>query len=219
MICSHSPRNLFIVGSFAAALALPVRADLLELTNGDHYQGTIISMSSSNVVFHSEVQGLVILPRDKVATVTLTPAVPAAVAAPKPAAPVSGTNVSAVAGTPAVKPNAQANAVIQQLRQQGVEPKLIEQVQEQIFGKASPEAAQKFDELMGGLMTGQLSVEDIRKQAQNSINQIRTAKKDLGPDAGEMLDSYLSILEKFVQESSPEPSAPVAKPAPVTPTK
>lgn len=216
MTCFHLFRNLLTCSTIAAALVLPVRADMLELTNGDHYRGTIISMSSSNVVFQSEVQGLVTLPREKVASVILRPAVSTQVVSPKPAAPVSGTNASSVAGVPA-PPSPQANAVIQQLRQQGVDSKLIEQVQEQIFGKSSPEAARKFDEMMSGLMTGRLSVEDIRKQAQGSIDQIRAAKKELGNDAGDMLDSYLSILEKFVQESAPEPSA--AKPAPVTPAR
>lgn len=206
----------------AAALALPVRADLLELTNGDHYRGTVISMTSSHVVFKSEVQGLVTLPREKVATIIFRPVVaPPVTTVPKPAAPDSGTNVNFVnpaTNAPAAAPiSSQASLVIQQLRQQGVDPTLIQQVQEQIFGKSSPEAAKKFDEMMSGLMTGRLSVQDIRKQAQSSIEQIRAAKKELGSDAGDMLDGYLDILEKFVQESASEPN--ITKPVPVTPTK
>jgi hypothetical protein len=96
-------------------------------------------------------------------------------------------------------------------------------VQEQIFGKASPEASQKFEEIMNGLMSGQISVQDLRGQAQTAIQQARDAKKDLGGDAGEMLDGYISILEKFVAETTPAPAAPVrapaAPPAATTPTK
>ena len=127
---------------------------------------------------------------------------------------MTGTNSSVVASTSSVAPGSQANAVIQQLRQQGVDPKLIDQVQEQIFGKASPEAAQKFDELMGGFLTGRLSVQDLRAQAQNAVNQIKSVKKDLGGESGEMLDGYLSILEKFVQESGTDNPAPVQPPTP-----
>src|SRR5580692_2283594 len=47
------------------------RADLIELINGDHYLGTVVSMSTSNVEFLSEIQGRVTLPRAKVAQITM----------------------------------------------------------------------------------------------------------------------------------------------------
>jgi hypothetical protein len=87
------------------------------------------------------------------------------------------------------------------MRQQGVDPKLINQVQEQIFGKSSPEAAQKFNEMIGGLTSGSISMHDLRNQAQGAIDQIKTAKKEFGGDAGDMLDGYLVILQKFVADA------------------
>src|SRR4051794_31661174 len=60
-----------VLAAGAALLVFPALADVLELTNGDHYSGTIISMTRSNVEFQSEIQGLVKLPRDKVAKMTL----------------------------------------------------------------------------------------------------------------------------------------------------
>jgi hypothetical protein len=177
-------------------------ADMIELTNGDHYRGTVISMTASNVEFLSEIQGRVTLPRAKVAEITLRPAIP------KPATGTNQTSVTPTVGAPLIlsgsqnAPAAQADPIIEQMRQQGVDPKLIQQVQEQIFGKASPEAAQQFNQTMSGLVSGSLTVQDIRRQALDSIAQIKAAKAELGPEAGEMLDGYLAILQKFVQEAA-----------------
>lgn len=211
-----------LLAALAGPVVLPVKADLLELTNGDHYRGIVISMTQSNLEFQSEIQGRVKLPRDKVAKITFHESAvskPVAATPPTAAAPLilSGPN------TP-TQPASQADAVVKQMREQGIDPKLINQVQQQIFGKASPEAAQKFNETMDGLISGKLNIQDIRAQAQNSLNQIKAARKELGDDAGEMLDGYAAILEKFVQETGPStaspplpkptPSAPVPTPAP-----
>lgn len=201
----------------AGLLILPLRADVLELTNGDHYRGTVLSMSQTTVDFQSEVQGRLRLPRAKVASITFHD-----LAAPKPSSdaatpPPAGTAPSAAPATNAPSNN-QADAVIQQMRQQGIDPKLINQVQEQIFGKASPEAAQKFNGMVDGLMSGKMSVRDLRSEAQSSINQIKAAKAELGDDAGDMLDGYLAILEKFVQETgSGSANTPAPQPAPAKP--
>jgi hypothetical protein len=216
-----------ILAVMAGPVVLPVKADLLELTNGDHYRGTVISMTQSNLEFQSEIQGRVKLPRDKVAKITLHESAvpkPVATTTPPTAAPLILSGPSNPTPTP-TPPASQADAVVKQMREQGLDPKLINQVQEQIFGKASPEAAQKFNETMDGLLSGKISVQDIRAQAQSSIGQIKAARQELGGDAGEMLDGYLAILEKFVQETGPSagnnssvpqptPSAPVAPPAP-----
>lgn len=202
-----------VAAVLCAAVALGARADMLELINGDHYRGTVVSMDAANVVFQSEIQGRVVLPRGKVAVVTLNAVGAKPVATASPAIPpASLPAVAPKTNVTGLVPGNHGNAVVEELRKQGVDSHLIDQVQQQIFGKASPEAAQKFDQIMGGLMTGRLSVDDIRKEAQSSINQIKVAKKELGPDAGEMLDSYLSILEKFMQESGSE-TTPPASPA------
>jgi hypothetical protein len=214
-----------VLAALALSAALPLRAaDLIELTNGDHYRGTIVGMDSNTIDFISEIQGRVHLPRNKVAQITFREVAPRPVArtntAPVAASPLImyGTNnlyaaaSSAAPATAAAGP-ATAEEVVQQMRQQGVQPQLINQVQEQIFGKASPEASRKFEEIMNGLTSGQISVQDLRVQAQNAIKQARDAKKELGGDAGEMLDGYIGILEKFVAESDPSVSAPAPAPA------
>ena len=219
MIFAHPCLKRFnlVLAALALCAAFPLKADTVELINGDHYRGKVMGMDSNTIDFVSEIQGRVHLPRNKVAQITFHEVTARPVAgtnstAPAAAAPLImyGTNnlyaaasSAAPAPAPAVASPATTEAVVQQMRQQGVQPQLINQVQEQIFGKASPEASQKFEEIMSGLMSGQISVQDLRVQAQSAIKQARDAKKELGGDAGEMLDGYIGILEKFVAESAP----------------
>src|SRR2546423_10793476 len=66
-------------------------ADQIEMQNGDHYLGKVISFSTNAVVLQSDVLGTVTLPRNKVALLTLgssastnPPALPATVNAQPP---------------------------------------------------------------------------------------------------------------------------------------
>jgi hypothetical protein len=196
------------------------------LTNGDHYQGTVISMNATTVEFQSDVQGRIRLPRNKIAQITLNPAAPKPAASRLPvlatnstagASPVSGSALT-VDRTNSASTNGSPDRVVQQMRQQGVDPKLVSQVQAQIIGASGPEATQKFNELLGGLMGGTLSTQDIRIQAQDTIKQIQAARQELGPDAGGMLDGYMAILEQFVAETASESAAPAPAAVP-TPSK
>ena len=172
-----------------------VRADQLQMQNGDRYLGKILSVTSNSVVLQSEVLGKVTLPRYKVSalmfgtnTAQALPAVPA----------LTGTT-SSLSGT-----NADLAAAFRSL---GANTNFIQQVRGQMLAGATPEANQKFDELVDGLMSGKLNVNDLRNQAKTSIDQISQLKRELGPEAGDELDSYLSILESFVNESAPDATA------------
>ena len=77
---------------------------------------------------------------------------------------------------------------------------LVEKVTAPLLGDAGPEAKAKFNELFGGLMSGKLSVEDIRAEARSAVAQMKTLKRDVGDDTG-LLDGYLTILEKFLGDS------------------
>jgi hypothetical protein len=217
MNCPHPVRITAICLLLAVTVVSSAKADSLELANGDRYQGKVVSVTQSNVEFQSEVLGRITLPRDKVAHINLgeTPV-------PKPvtnsATPPVGPSLILQGRqnlSPATAPS-QTDAALQQMRQDGMDPKLVSQVQEQVFGQGNPVAAQKFNELMGGLMSGSLSVGDIRVQAQESIKQIKDAKQQLGPDVGDMFDGYLAILENFVAETATNAtitSAPPSAPA------
>ncbi|EEF60722.1 hypothetical protein [Pedosphaera parvula] len=206
-------------------LALPATADVLQLTNGDHYSGTVISMTTSNLQFQSEIQGLVKIPRDKVANITLRPlALPAQArsATVQPATPNAlAATPPSVLGVPTLSASnsnaSSAAGIVKQLKAQGgVDKNTVDDLQKQLMGSSSPEVTKMFNEMVGGLMNGKLSVNDIRTQARSSIAQIQAAKKDLGgdPDTSEVLDGYVGILEKFLSESGSSDPTPAAKPAP-----
>jgi hypothetical protein len=206
----------FLLAALAALVwVTPTRADLLELVNGDHYSGTVIALTRTNLEFQSDIQGLVKIPRDKIASIKLRDVTPKSIVK----VPLSSSSTVPGATNSAVSPNPadQTDAVIQQMRQQGLDPNMMNQVQQQILGQTSPEATRMFNDTMQGLMAGTINVGDIRAQAQKAIQDIQVAKKDLGGDssATELLNGYLGILQKFVEETgTPAPSTPVAKPAP-----
>jgi hypothetical protein len=184
------------------------RADLLELVNGDHYSGIVIELTRTNLEFQSDIQGLVKIPRDKIAKITLREPV---------AKPVAG--MPAINSPTSTNSAASADAVIQQMRAQGVDPNMINQIQQQILGQSNPEATRMFNSTMSGLMSGSISVEDIRGQARKAIQDIQAARKDLGGDSAmtDLLNGYADILQKFVSETDAPTAAGATAPTPPNP--
>ena len=181
----------------AAALlpALPARADILELSNGDHYSGTLVSLNQTNLEFRSEIQGVVKIPRDKVARITFREI---------SAKPAAGTALPLSLPTlrpPAAAGSNQSAAAIAQIRKNGVDAQTLKELQEQLLGQSSPEVTSYFNKTVAGLMTGSLNVEDIRAQARKAIADLRAARKDMGGEEGEVLAGYLQILQSFVDET------------------
>lgn len=188
---------LFLLG-LVLTLTLRLRADLIEMINGDRYSGTIISLNSTGLVFQSETQGKITLPRPKVARVTLGNAALAAVSPP----------TNAPAGSPAGFATIATNTtdLVNQLRQ-GSGKADAAQVKD-LLSSAGPEATRQFNQTLAGLMSGKLSIADIRAQARESVAQIEEARGELGDDVGSLLDGYLGILQGFLRETEP-----AAKPA------
>ena len=181
--------------------AVATRADQVQMQNGDRYSGKVVSLTADTLVLQSEVAGTLRLPRAGVASLTLgtnttatLAAAPRLTNAPLPGAAAARTNT----GTPEM-----AGA----LRQLGLHTNLIQQVQAQFLGDAGPEANAKFNELLSGLMSGKLTVTDLRAEAQSAANQMRDVRKELGDDGGVMLDGYLAILDHFLKETAPAPGA------------
>ena len=192
---------------FAAAGRLS--ADQVELQNGDRYVGHVLSLNSNAVVMQSEVLGTLRLPRSKVAVITLGPG--------------STTNslglpLAATAQTPPLSaaPTNAASNPSPALSGLSTSTNLIQQVQKQFLSGAGPEANTKFNELLGGLMSGKLSVDDIRAEAKSAVDQLRTLQRESGEDAGFASSAYLSILDHFLKETAPlgaatnVPSSPAA---------
>jgi hypothetical protein len=194
---SRPTRSVFItiISAVLLLIARPAaRADQVEMQNGDHYSGHVLSLDANMLVLQNDVVGKLNIPRGKVARITFGQTPPA-----RPAAPLS-----LLPQTPAVPLAATTNVtdLSAALRQLATEKDLIQQVQSQILNGAGPEANQKFNQLLNGLASGKINVNDLRAQAKSSADQLRSLRREMG-DEGEMLDGYLSILDAFVKESAP----------------
>src|SRR5205814_7802979 len=76
------------------------------------------------------------------------------------------------------------------LRQIGTNTNFIEQVQAQFLADAGPEDNNKFNALVSGLLSGRLTVNDIRAEAKSAADQIKKLKRDLCEDTRGALDGY-----------------------------
>jgi len=181
-------------------LASGALADQVDMQNGDHYAGKVITLSSNYVVLQSEVLGIVKLPRAKVAAVTFGSGAAAKPAQPPPSAAILAEAV----------PNRATNQnpeLARTLRRLGAHTNLINQVEDKYLKDAGPEAKAKFEELFGGLMSGKVDIQDIRAQASDAVNQIKALKRDGGEQASSLLDTYQAILEKFIKETTLSPAS------------
>jgi hypothetical protein len=176
------------------------------MQNGDRYVGNVLSLSADTLVLQNEMLGTVKLPRGKVAQIRLVSIAPKGTSPlPSPAGPKARAS-SAEPALPATDPSPA-------LMQLGAHTNLIRQIQKQFLADAGPEANQKFDELLNGLLSGKLTVNDLRAQAQSAADQLRELKKQGGDDAGVATDTYLTILDHFLKDAAPAVSVTNA-PAP-----
>jgi len=174
--------------------AMPLRADVLLMQNGDRYSGQVLSMSADTVVLKSEVLGKINVPRNLVATMSLG----TNAAAPKVSAATSAVTLPKLP----TGPNDDLSAAFKEM---GGDTNFVSQIRQQMFS-GSPEGAAKFDEMVSGLLSGQMNLGDVRKQAKDSADQLRELKRQLGPEADESLDAYLKVLDGFLQETDNEPA-------------
>ena len=184
-------------------------ADQVEMKNGDRYIGQVVSLSTDTLVLKNEILGTIKLPREKVSQLTLGTN---AVATVPRATPRSATN-AVTAALPAGGA-AKAATLARSQPTSAAPTNVMRQVQEQLLLDASPQAQQKYQELAGGFLSGQVSETQIRAEAQSAADQLKKLKAELGADAGEELDGYLAILESFLGETKAAPTAvtpPAAK--------
>ena len=189
---------------FILVTARGLRADLVEMQNGDRYFGKVVSVSADTLVLESEMLGKVNVPRKGVASLAFgTNSVALKLSAE--VAPVAGkTNLPAAAPLAGLmKTNLNLPAA---LRDPAATTNSLRQIREQMLA-SSPEATVKFNEMLAGLMTGKLGVSDIRREAKSVADQLREFKRDLGPEAGGAYDGYLDILDHFLKETDATPPA------------
>jgi hypothetical protein len=195
---------------FVFMAATLLRADQVEMQNGDRYHGKVLSVTADTVVLESEVLGKVNLPRQNVASLAFG----ANLAMPKAStnlARISGlTNLPVpVAPQKLANPKTDLSAAFRNL---GANTNFVRNIREQLLGD-SPAAASKYDEMVNGLMSGKLNLNDLRREAKASADQLRALKRELGPEADDSLDTYLEVLDGFLKESATEPArtAPVSQ--------
>jgi hypothetical protein len=185
-------------------MAAPLlRADQLEMQNGDRYVGKVVSVSADTVVLESEVLGKISVPRTKVSNLAFGTNAAAPKAPSKAAQASARTNLPTAASLSALARTNQNFAAA--IRNQGANTNAIRQIREQMLGD-SPEAAGKYDEMVNGLMSGKLSIDDIRREAKSSADQLRAFQRDLGGNLGDLLDAYLAVLDEFLKQTASEPT-------------
>lgn len=164
------------------------RADLLTIINGDRYHGAIELVNDKEVHLKSEILGLIKIPRAKVSAIQFGDV---KAAETKPAAATTTTSGKELV----------------------FDPKAIEKVQQEFLGTATPEANDMFAEMLQGLSSGKINVEDIRTQARETLQQLKELQSELGEEADNpLLSTYSAILERFVRAGGT--NAPSTKSAP-----
>jgi hypothetical protein len=195
--------RIAFLAAFFLLTALVLRADRIIMQNGDILNGKVLTMTTNALVLQNENLGTVTLPRMKVSNIEFGTVMVKAPAPPAPAA-------SAIIRPPTAGPETNSLSDLQAMFR-GIrgESNLVQQVEAQVLGSsASPEAVNKFNELLDGLSTGKIDMSELRTEAQSAVSQLQEYKKEMGSEAGGEIDSYLAILNNFLQET--------AKPNPAT---
>lgn len=189
---------------------LTLHADEVNMQNGDRYVGKLVSVSADTVVLDSEMLGRIKVPRKFVVRLGMGSA---AAQMPLPTNSLLQSTSAAVAvAADTNAPTADGTGLVAALRTLGGNTNFIDEVRQKML-QGSPEANAKYDELLNGLLSGKLNLSDLRQQAQTSAEQLKSLKRELGPDVGDSLDGYLELLERFLKEV---PAASTNVPPPAT---
>jgi hypothetical protein len=204
-------QRLFVLSGmiFMFVAAPRLRADLVEMQNGDRYSGKVLSVSADTVVLESGVLGKINVPRKKVATLMIGANAATLNTATNVARVFVSTNLPTAASSAALaNTNVDLSAAFRNL---GANTNFVGQIRQQMLA-GSPEAASNYDELVNGLMSGELNLNDLRREAKSSADQLRQLKRDLGPEAGDSIDAYLGVLDNFLKETAAEPASATLQP-------
>ncbi len=195
-------RSAVFVAFCSLACTYAVRGDQVEMLNGDRYVGRVVSLGTDTLVVQSEVLGTLRLPRARISTITLETHLPdrATNATHLSLAVPRSNNTARVSG--AIATNASPDFA-SAMRQLSGNSNVIQQVQEQFLTGAGPEAQAKFNDLVSGLLSGKMGVNDLRAEARSAMDQARSARKEMGEEGGSMMDGYLAILDGFLKETEP----------------
>jgi hypothetical protein len=172
------------------ALGWSASADVVQTTSGDRYVGSIVAFTNGTLVFKSDIVGVVKIPKTRLAQVSF--------------GSVAATNLPPAKSMANIQTNAPVTAesdLSKVLSQLQAHTNLISGIQAKLLSDAGPEANEQFNKMVSGLLSGQISVADVRAQAAKAAADLREARKDLGEDSSVMIDSYLAILDRFLANS------------------
>ncbi len=212
---------LFAIGFLVATS--PCFADVIQLENGDTLRGKIVSLDDKEVQLQSDVLGKLSIPRSKVTAIVFsdlkpseakpmgegeaaeakgdekqeTPAEIIKRLAPKDFGPKQLADLEPAGSVPKTE-----DEVIDQLRREGVDQRLMDELHLRLPGFGAPQVQGYFNDKVNGLISGSITIQDIRKDAIGARDQLLELKEDLGPDAA-ALDGYLGILENFINKTAP----------------
>jgi hypothetical protein len=173
---------LAVVTALGARTA--VKADTVQLINGDAIRGKVVLLDAKQLVFRSESFGELKIPRDKIELIVLGNQ-------PLPR------NHEAAAATPAPSPGAGTGSLIGQ-----VAPLL-----------QSPAAQQQLGPLVQQLM-GAGGLGDLQKNVNTARQGLQDLKKDFGPGPeSQVLDAYINMFNLF-SPSAPATNTPRPRNAP-----
>lgn len=200
--------GVLLADALLAGLAT-LRADTIELVNGDMLNGKVVSLDTKQLQLVSDIHGKLSIAREKVAAIALgerklnaakpivTGAAPTALnAADNPAAAIKPAAAGSVAD------------ILKQLQTGGVGAGQLGELEQAFPQLKEAEAKKYFDKTVAGLTDGSINVGDVRKDAIRVREQLRDLTKDLGPQAEQALSGYTTILDKFIRESEPAVEAP-----------
>lgn len=189
-----------------AVFSVSAAADQVTLRNGDILNGKVLAMTTNTLTLQDDSLGCLILSRARVSniafgTVARTTALPAladTVTVPANPSPNSNSQADSAAFS-------DLRAISQEIREHS---NLVQEVEAQVMGSsASPAAMNKFNDILDELSSGQMDMNGLRAQAQSAADQLQEYKKEMGPDAGEEINAYLSILNGFLRETASTNSA------------
>jgi hypothetical protein len=186
-----------------------LRGDTVELDNGDVLNGKVLSLDAKQLKLQSDALGEITVRREKVASIHLGDQPRQRRKQPGTPRPAAAPPASAAPKLPAVPT---VEDVLKELQTSGIDTRTMGAIQDKFPLLATPEVKEYFSDKVGGLMTGRLGVQDIRKDAIKVRDEIVDLKKDLGPQA-DALNGYLSILETFIRHTDPGDATSKKKPS------
>lgn len=213
---------MFRIAAIAVLVALPffnpwnAHAEVIHLDSGESIEGELLEMKGGIIKVRHEILGDIELPRNRVRAIIVGDPVTGKAITPdgKDVKPETPKEVIERMTNPNFGPGKVKDLergakrlptpqdVVEQLRREGVDPVLKDQLHMMLPGFGAPKVQDYFNGSVQGLMNGSLSINDIRDDAINARDQLQQVMDDLGPDAV-ALQGYFGILDNFIKKTAP----------------